>query len=83
MKISMHNWMRAEPLEVTVVPVWGPALQPYAATNGAATATGAAQAQALDSDSGQTAKVLPFRLSEPPSPSPVGGHPWPASASAT
>ena len=50
-RISHHG---PEPVEVTVVPVWGQALQPYAAA-----------AQALDGSSGQTVKVQPFRLSEP------------------
>lgn len=49
-RISHHG---PAPAEVTVVPVWGPALQPYD------------PAQMRDSGSGQTAKVLPFRLSEP------------------
>ena len=53
-RISHHG---AEPVEVTVVPVWGQALQPYAATTAA---------RALDGGSGgPTTKVQPFRLSEP------------------
>lgn len=54
LRISHHG---SEPVEVTVVPVWGQALQPYSA---------ATAARALEGSSGgQTAKVQPFRLSEP------------------